>query len=200
MGSRRKRWLRCTWCVLLLAFSFQFPDKRSENDPTKAPPIDPLAALEKTVEAATHTKTVLAPRLEQLQDHADRMRADPYAHSLRVRKQFRAEKKVDAARKRADDAVRAKFALSDDIALEADNDALREEALRELEQERERRRAEPPALGVGVRKSASMSASSGAAGLKAALLRNTYSKLPSKSKPPLAGSSSKSSSLVIRRP
>lgn len=144
-----------------------------------------------------HTKTVVAPRLEQLQEHADRMRADPYAHSLRVRKQFRAEKKADAARKRADDAVRDKFGLSADIALEPDSDALRAEALDELAKVRERRRVEPPALRVGVRKSAAMSASSGAAGLKAALLRNTYAKLPSKPKPPLASGSKPS--LVVRK-
>ncbi|EJD49676.1 DUF572-domain-containing protein, partial [Auricularia subglabra TFB-10046 SS5] len=164
-------------------------------------PVDPLAALEKTAEQAAHSKTVVAPRLEQLQAHADRMRADPYAHSLRVRKQFRAQKKEDNERKKKDDAFKEKYGLSEELQLERDDDAaLKEEARLELLKERQRRLAEPPTPSTALRRlkagssSASSPSASGAAGLKAALLRNTYAKLPSRAKP-----STSTSSLVVRK-
>ncbi|KAH7106490.1 CWC16 protein [Auriculariales sp. MPI-PUGE-AT-0066] len=165
-----------------------------ENDPSKAGPADPLAALEKTQTAETHTKTVVAPRLEQLQAHADRIRADPYAHSQRVRKHFRAEKKVEAERRRQDDAFLARYGLAEDLKLEPDSEALRAAASKELQTERDRRRDEVPSLAtIRTRTSSAGSSSSAAANLKATLLRNSLGKsrisagLSSSSTKPLVG-------------
>lgn len=169
-----------------------------EDDPTKKPVLDALATLEKTVEKDVLVKTVMAPRLEQLQDQADKMRADPYAHSQRVRKQFRAEKKTEAERRRQDDAFRDKYGLSEDLALERETDATRESAREELQRERDLRKAIPPPLASIRTKASSGAKSSVAAGLKATLLRNTFSK-SARSKPSLASASSSSKPLITRK-
>lgn len=100
----------------------------SSLDPDKAGPSDPLAALEKTKQAQVHQNNVEVPRIEALQSLSEQYNADPYAHSLRVRKHFRIVKKLDKARKDADDSVRNKYALPEEFALVADDDAMKEEA------------------------------------------------------------------------
>jgi coiled-coil domain-containing protein 130 len=64
---------------------------------------------------------VQAPRLEELQAAADAQGEDPYSHSLRVRKRFRAEKKTEQARAAVDTALRDKYALPEALALVRDD-------------------------------------------------------------------------------
>ncbi|KZV75723.1 DUF572-domain-containing protein, partial [Peniophora sp. CONT] len=82
---------------------------------------DPLVALEKSTGAQTHADKVQAPRIEQLLDESDRLNSDPYAHSARVRKRFREEKKVERAAQAADDAVKARLGLGSDLKLLRDD-------------------------------------------------------------------------------
>lgn len=82
---------------------------------------DPLAALEKSTGAQTHADKVQAPRIEELLDESDRLNSDPYAHSARVRKRFREEKKVERAAQAADDAVKARLGLGSDLKLLRDD-------------------------------------------------------------------------------
>ncbi|KAH9018470.1 DUF572-domain-containing protein [Lactarius pseudohatsudake] len=89
----------------------------------KIEPVDPLAALEKTTDAQTHATKVQAPRLEQLEDLSAHYNEDPYAHSQRARKRFRAEKKVEQARAEADKSLKEKYGLPAELALERADDA-----------------------------------------------------------------------------
>ncbi|KAH9068211.1 DUF572-domain-containing protein [Lactarius deliciosus] len=89
----------------------------------KTEPVDPLAALEKTTDAQTHATKVQAPRLEQLEDLSAHYNEDPYAHSQRARKRFRAEKKVEQARAEADTRLKEKYGLPAELALERADDA-----------------------------------------------------------------------------
>jgi len=119
------RFTVCTapaWCNHLSSFGIFSPD------PDKAGPSDPLAALEKTTQANAYQKSVEVPRLEALQSLSEHYNSDPYTHSLRMRKHFRVAKKLDKARKDADDAVKDKYALPESLALVADDDAIKEEA------------------------------------------------------------------------
>jgi coiled-coil domain-containing protein 130 len=84
--------------------------------------VDPLAALEKTTDAQAHATKVQAPRLEQLEDMSAHYNEDPYAHSQRARKRFRAEKKVEQARAEADKNLKEKYGLPPELALERADD------------------------------------------------------------------------------
>ncbi|KIY69071.1 DUF572-domain-containing protein [Cylindrobasidium torrendii FP15055 ss-10] len=89
--------------------------------------VDPLAALEKTTSAQTHLTKVQMPRLDELQTVSERFNADPYALSSKVRKQFREVKKVEAAKRKADDLVKERYGLPSSLPLlEDDPDAARE--------------------------------------------------------------------------
>jgi coiled-coil domain-containing protein 130 len=90
-------------------------------DTGEKPPDDPLAALEKSTGAQTHAEKVQAPRLEQLQDESERVNADPYTHSARIRKRFRAEKKIEQAAQAADEELRARYALPSEMPLIRDD-------------------------------------------------------------------------------
>ena len=79
--------------------------------------------LEKTTDAQAHATKVQAPRLEQLEDLSAHYNEDPYAHSLRARKRFRAEKKVEQARAEADKNLKEKYGLPPELALERADDA-----------------------------------------------------------------------------
>jgi len=85
-------------------------------------PVDPLAALEKTTDAQAHATKVQAPRLEQLEDLSAHYNEDPYTHSRRVRKRFRAEKKVERALVDADKSLKEKYGLPTELALERADD------------------------------------------------------------------------------
>jgi len=87
-----------------------------------AGPADPLAALEKSTTAQDYVNKVQIPRLESLQDVSDRYNGDPYALSSLVRKRFRAEKKIDAAKRAADDQLKGRYGLPETLQLAAEDD------------------------------------------------------------------------------
>ncbi|KAI9512952.1 DUF572-domain-containing protein [Russula earlei] len=89
----------------------------------KTEPVDPLAALEKSTDAQTHANKVQAPRLEQLEDLSAHYNEDPYTHSQRMRKRFRAEKKLEQALAEADKSLKEKYGLPTELALERADDA-----------------------------------------------------------------------------
>ncbi|KAH6909151.1 hypothetical protein BKA70DRAFT_227006 [Coprinopsis sp. MPI-PUGE-AT-0042] len=90
--------------------------------------IDPLAALEKTRNAEINLNEVQKPRIEALQGVADHYNSDPYSLSLKVRKRFREEKKVDQAKKAGDDQLKGRYALPSDLKLVEENEETRDEA------------------------------------------------------------------------
>ncbi|KAF8893288.1 hypothetical protein CPB85DRAFT_227378 [Mucidula mucida] len=75
----------------------------------------------KTTSAQNHLTQVQLPRLESLQSVSDQFNADPYTLSSKIRKQFRAEKKVDIAKRKADDTIRDRYALPSELKLLEDN-------------------------------------------------------------------------------
>ncbi|KAI4520750.1 DUF572-domain-containing protein [Schizophyllum commune Loenen D] len=77
----------------------------------KAGPSDPLAALEKTTDAQNYSTKVQQPRLEELEEASERLNADPYALSRKVRKHFREEKKVEQKKRAADEEIKDRFGL-----------------------------------------------------------------------------------------
>ena len=95
----------------------------STDTDSKAEPVDPLAALEKTADAQAHATKVQAPRLEQLEDLSAHYNEDPYTHSQRARKRLRAEKKVEQALAEADKTLKEKYGLPSELALERADDA-----------------------------------------------------------------------------
>jgi coiled-coil domain-containing protein 130 len=102
----------------------------------KATSADPLAALEKSTEAQNHLATVQVPRLEALQQVSERFDADPYSHSLRVRKRFREEKKVEKEKRRADELLKGRYGLPASLTLLEDDDKAKHEARKEWEKGR----------------------------------------------------------------
>ncbi|KAI0261552.1 hypothetical protein BC834DRAFT_895816 [Gloeopeniophorella convolvens] len=139
----------------------------------KDEPVDPLAALEKSTDAQTHATKVQAPRLEQLEDLSEHYNADPYAHSRRARKRFRADKKEAQALADADARLKAKYGLptelvlapADDGAADAADAWVRGRAERAGEEAGKRRRLAlaGPVLAPVPRASASGSVAPGAA-------------------------------------
>ncbi len=146
--------------------------------------MDPLAALEKTTDAQTHATKVQAPRLEQLEDLSAHYNEDPYTHSQRIRKRFRAEKKVEQARAEADKSLKEKYGLPSELALErADDPGTTSEARDEwargraarAEENNSRKRKlvlEAPILPTSSRRGASASTESAASSLRARILSN----------------------------
>ncbi|KAI0315183.1 CWC16 protein [Amylostereum chailletii] len=164
------------------------------HDTSAAPPTDPLAALEKSTAAQTHATTVQAPRITQLQDASEHYNADPFAHSQRVRKRFRAEKKVEKAREAEDAELRSRYGLPTELALIRDDEAAVAEARDMWKQGQEERvvkrrktgdgapigsSARPRSISLGSTASLkakavpSSSGGGGAAALKARVLANT---------------------------
>ncbi|KAI0833728.1 DUF572-domain-containing protein [Trametes gibbosa] len=107
-----------------------------ETDP-KNGPVDPLAALEKSTDAQNHMNNVAIPRLEALQNLSDHYSSDPYSHSLRLRKRFREQKKVDKAREEADDRLKAAYGLPETLALTAEDEDSKTKAKEEWERARQ---------------------------------------------------------------
>ena len=138
MGPCRERGLRGTWYALSPTcppFSC-LTIYLAETDPNQGP-VDPLAALEKSTDAQNHMNNVQVPRIEALQDLADHYGSDPYAHSLRVRKRFREQKKVDKAREEADEAIKSAYGLPEVLALSAEDEETRAKAREEWEHARQ---------------------------------------------------------------
>jgi coiled-coil domain-containing protein 130 len=151
----------------------------------KTEPVDPLAALEKTTDAQTHATKVQAPRLEQLEDLSAYYNEDPYTHSQRARKRFRAEKKVELAREEADKSLKQKYGIPAELALErADDPATAAEARDEWARGRAARAGEnssrkrklaleAPVLPAPPRRGASASKESAASSLRTRILSNS---------------------------
>lgn len=103
---------------------------------SNAGPADPLAALEKSTTAQEHVNKVQIPRLESLQEVSDRYNSDPYALSSLLRKRFRAEKKVDAAKRVADDQLKGRYGLPETLQLAAEDDESKNTAREQWERGR----------------------------------------------------------------
>jgi len=101
-----------------------------------AGPADPLVALEKSTVAQNHATKVQIPRLESLQEVSDHYNSDPYALSTLVRKRFRAEKKLDAAKREVDDQLKGRYGLPETLQLVGEDDEAKEEAREQWEKGR----------------------------------------------------------------
>lgn len=99
--------------------------------------MDPLVALEKTTEALKRQELIERPRIESLQVVSDKYNNDPYALSLKVRRKFREEKKIEKAIKAQDDEVKQRYGLPEALPLVRNDPSLELEA---KEQFREARR------------------------------------------------------------
>jgi coiled-coil domain-containing protein 130 len=161
------------------------PTTLSTDTDGKTEPVDPLAALEKTTDAQTQATKVQAPRLEQLEDLSAHYNDDPYAHSQRVRKRFRAEKKVERVRAEADKSLKNKYGLPAELALErADDPGIAAEARDEWGRGRAARAGEnvskkhrlaleAPVLPAPPRRGVSASTESAVSSLQARILSNS---------------------------
>ena len=98
---------------------------------------DPLAALEKTTDAQNHLTKVQVPRLESLQSVSQHYNSDPYSLSLKVRKRFRDEKKIEGKKKDADDQIRGRYGLPESLKLVEDDALATEDAKRMWRQGRQ---------------------------------------------------------------
>ncbi|CAG8662995.1 11699_t:CDS:2, partial [Acaulospora morrowiae] len=83
--------------------------------------------LEQSVKDEQKAKESL-PILTQLQRLNDRQWADPYTHSQRMRKKFREEKKILEAKRRADEEIRNRNALSITLLPESQEDEVEAKA------------------------------------------------------------------------
>lgn len=95
--------------------------------------MDPLAALEKTTKAKTHMENVAKPRIESLQSVSEHYNSDPYSLSLKARKRFREEKKIELGKRQADDVIKGRYALPTTLRLLEDDDEAAEEARQQWE-------------------------------------------------------------------
>ncbi|KAJ9112562.1 hypothetical protein QFC19_000579 [Naganishia cerealis] len=80
-------------------------------------PQDAFAHLEKQV-VQKHTFATKSERLTELTDLSDRLHADPYANSQRLRRHFRKEKKEENELLRQDADLKQKYGLGERIKLE----------------------------------------------------------------------------------
>ncbi|EJU04850.1 DUF572-domain-containing protein, partial [Dacryopinax primogenitus] len=87
------------------------------HDPEAAGEADPLAALEKTTSALKRIDQVERPRIDSLQELSERRTADPYTVSSKLRKTFREEKKLLEAQRLADEGLKDKYGLNEEIKL-----------------------------------------------------------------------------------
>jgi hypothetical protein len=69
---------------------------------------------------------VQVPRLEEIQDLSDKYNDDPFSASVRVRKRFREQKKIDKAKKAIDDGIKGRYGLPEELKLleEGDEDRI----------------------------------------------------------------------------
>jgi len=135
---------------------------------------DPLASLEKATDAQNHLTKVQIPRLESLQSASERYNADPYAHSTRIRKRFREEKKIEQAKQKANDEIKGRYGLPASLSLVEDDEQAKQEAKEEwikakLEMASSKRRK----LGGDVSSSSSSSSANPLSSLRTRILENT---------------------------
>ena len=139
---------------------------------------------------------VQIPRLEALQNVSDHYSSDPYSMSLKVRKRFRENKKTELAQTAADDQVKGRYGLPEELKLTAETEQLKQEAKEEWERARKEfaaRESKRPRLDSHPRPSSSLSSrSTGASGsgssnaadlLRARILANTARRKPPDSIP-----------------
>lgn len=140
-------------------------------------PIDPLVALEKTRNAEINLNEVQKPRIEALQGVSDHYGSDPYSLSLKVRKRFREEKKIDQVKRAGDEQLKGRYGLPSDLKLVEENEETRNEAKAEWLKARmsaKRRRINPSDSSSSSRTSSSKAqASNPVNSLRARLLHNT---------------------------
>ena len=90
-------------------------------------------------------ETVQKPRIESLQSMSEHYHSDPYSLSVKVRKRFREEKKVELAKRRADDAIKGRYGLPETLKLLEEDERTVQDAKSQwanavLEQESKRRK------------------------------------------------------------
>ena len=118
--------------LALLAVCKVLPHSLSDTD-KESITVDPLAALEKTTEAKNHMESVAKPRIESLQSVSEHFNSDPYSLSLKARKKFREEKKIELGKRQADDALKGRYALPTTLRLLEDDAEATEEAKKQWE-------------------------------------------------------------------
>ena len=74
---------------------------------------------------------VQAPRLEEIQGLSDRYNEDPYAASVRARKRFREEKRVEKAKEATDNVIKSRYGLPTELKLLEEGSSEMDEAKRE---------------------------------------------------------------------
>ncbi|TGZ78224.1 DUF572-domain-containing protein [Ascodesmis nigricans] len=94
------------------------------HDPSERTPEDPFARREKEVESKTEIKRGAA-RIDELRKLSDRNWADPYEHSRKMRRVFRAERKELKAKAAANEAIRDRAGLAIELLDESPEDAQR---------------------------------------------------------------------------
>lgn len=90
-----------------------------------------MAALEKSTESQSYLMKVQAPRLEEIQGLSDKYNEDPYVASLRARKKFREEKKMEKAKEAADNVIKSRYGLPAELKLLEEGSSDVDEAKRE---------------------------------------------------------------------
>jgi len=101
------------------------------NTEEKDKPVDPLAALEKSRESQNYLTKVQAPRLEEIQGLSDKYNEDPYAASVRARRKFRENKKVEKAKEATDNMIKSRYGLPAELKLLEEGSSEVDEAKRE---------------------------------------------------------------------
>lgn len=74
---------------------------------------------------------VQAPRLEEIRGMSGKYNEDPYGASIRARKKFRGEKKVEKAKEAADNAIKSRYGLPAELKLLEEGSGEVDEAKRE---------------------------------------------------------------------
>ncbi|PFH46809.1 hypothetical protein AMATHDRAFT_77497 [Amanita thiersii Skay4041] len=140
-------------------------------------PGDPLAILEQSTEAQNYVAKVHMPRLEALQQASEHYNADPYIHSMKLRKRFREEKRVEKEKQEADNQLKGRYGLPASLSLIEDDEEVRQEAHQEWEKGRRELKSfknlERDRLHLG---SSSVSRPETLTSLRARLLKNTASR------------------------
>ncbi|KAF9523547.1 DUF572-domain-containing protein, partial [Crepidotus variabilis] len=146
----------------------------TDKDPTAA--LDPLATLEKTTDAKRLVETVQKPRIESLHSVSEHFNSDPYSLSLKARRKFREEKKIELRKRGLDNELKGRYGLPKNLSLLEDDEKAVEEAKFQWLAAKEEHAARDPSR---LRISAFSSKSSGGSSsnpidiLRANLLRNT---------------------------
>lgn len=100
---------------------------RQSDTEGKQGDVDPLAALEKSTDAQRHMNEVQKPRIESLQVVADHYGSDPYSLSLKVRKRFREDKKVEKEKQAEEKELKGRYGLPEELVLTRDSAEIREQ-------------------------------------------------------------------------